>query len=74
MIGQFAFEIWVIIADPSDEYMEFLERGGGNPRAYLPIYFHGPLNIFKSADMLLFGFLASAITQQITKIAVPNHR
>ncbi|KAJ6109425.1 hypothetical protein N7486_001660 [Penicillium sp. IBT 16267x] len=68
MIGQFALEIWVITADPSDEYMEFLERGSGNPRAYLPIYFRGPLNIFNSTDMLLFGFLVLRLRSRLQKM------
>ena len=41
--------------------------------AFLHIHLHGLLNIFESADMLLFGFLISAITHQISKEVVPGY-
>jgi len=67
MVGQFGFETWIILANPSPRYLEFLERGGAKLTAHLPIHLHGPFNIFNSADMLAFRLLMSAITQQITK-------
>lgn len=67
--------MWIILAEPTPQYLKFLRntRDEKKPRAFLHLHLHGRLDIFQSADILLFGFLISAITHQISKEVVPGY-
>ncbi|KAJ6005426.1 hypothetical protein N7451_003370 [Penicillium sp. IBT 35674x] len=69
MLSQLCLEMWIVVADCSKGYLDFLDTCGEAPSsnidtAFLPLSIHGPFNIFSAKDMYTFGILVFALTTQ----------
>ncbi|OQD66562.1 hypothetical protein PENPOL_c004G07612 [Penicillium polonicum] len=67
MLAQYATEIYFVVAELHEEYIEYLVNGTRprNPldtNAYLTLRLLGPFSIYSAKEIEVFGFLAVALT------------
>lgn len=67
MLAQYATEIYFVVAELHEEYIEYLVNGTRprNPldtNAYLTLRLLGPFSIYSAKEIEVFGFLVVALT------------
>lgn len=64
---QYATQVYVVVGDLNETYIEYLVKGTvpGNrldPHSFLKLRLLGPFSIYSAEEMRLFGFLVVALT------------
>ena len=67
MLAQYATQIYFVVAELHEEYIEYLLKGmrSRNPfdsNAYLTMRLLGPFSIYSAEEMRAFGFLVVTLT------------
>lgn len=77
MLAQFCNEMWIVVANCSEKYREFLNSGGrtpsaDDPSAFLNLQMNGPFDIFTQKDVIIHAAIVVALTIQLYTEAQPG--
>ncbi|KAJ9483291.1 hypothetical protein VN97_g10123 [Penicillium thymicola] len=67
MLAQYATQVYVVVGDLNEQYIEYLVKGAVpanrfDPRSFLKLRLLGPFSVYSAEEMRLFGFLVVALT------------